>query len=170
MARTSGESELEDVGCFPRVAMSRIKELGIPTESAWPSEAKTVNDPLPWDVIQDASRFLAFRWSRINVLGAARGEAVAQAIAAKYPVIFGLELDPAFFVYQGGTIEELGEERRGGHMLTAIAYRTNTKGNREFTIVNSWGTGWGERGYCWIDEAVLATDRATDFYVLQIVP
>lgn len=157
-----------DMGCYPRDAMRFAREMGVPREEVWPFDPAKAREKLPWDVLQDASRFLLFQWWRIYASGQSRSDAVAQAIANGFPVIFGLELDAAFFSYSGGTIMALGAERKGGHMLCIIGYREREDGTREFLIVNSWGYGWGEGGMCWMHEDVLESSRASDFYVIEV--
>ena len=169
-ARSVDHGKLEDNGCYPRDAMRFSQTNGVPREDVWPFDVAKVNEKLPWDVLQDASRFLLFQWWRIYSSGQQRSDAVAQAIAAGFPVIFGLEIDNAFFGYSGGTIMQMNADRAGGHMLCIIGYRTREDGTREFLIVNSWGYGWGEYGMCWMHEDVLETSRATDFYVIEVSP
>lgn len=169
-ARSVDRGVLRDEGCYPRDAMRFSRDIGVPRENVWPFDPAKVNDKLPWHVHQDASRFLLFQWWRIYASGQQRSDAVAQAIASGFPVIFGLELDAAFFSYSGGTIMALGSERRGGHMLCILGYRERADGTREFLILNSWGTGWGEGGFCWMHEDVLESSRASDFYVIEVSP
>lgn len=166
----SDDAPLKDEGTYPREAMRFAKKIGVPTEEVWPFDPAKVNKKVPWDVLQDASRFLFLGWWRIYSSGQQRSDAVAQAVAQDFPVIFGLEIDHAFFSYKSGTIERMNEDSAGGHMLCIIGYRTRADGNREFLIVNSWGEGWGENGMCWMHEDVLESSRASDFYVIEVSP
>jgi hypothetical protein len=43
-----------------------------------------------------------------------------------------------------------------GHAVVLAGYRTTDDG-REFLIHNSWGTSWGEGGYAWISDRMVAT-------------
>jgi hypothetical protein len=157
-----------DLGSYPRDAMAFVKEQGVPREEAWPFDPARVNERLKWHALQDASRFLLFRWWRIFQSGKARAEAVAQALAKGFPVIFGLQTDDAFFRYSDGVIDSFGSEEKGGHMLCCVGYRTTVEARREFLIVNSWGVGWGRHGYCWIGESAFGSDRIGDVYVIEV--
>lgn len=51
------------------------------------------------------------------------------------------------------------------HMVNLVGYRTLSDGTTEFKVKNSWGTGWGQKGYAWARQgcnqlASLAGDAA----------
>ena len=176
MAIYAGAREMDhaeallDEGCFPRNAMRFVQTNGVAREEAYPFDPAKINDKTPWDVLQDASRFLLFGWWRIYASGQQRSDAIAQALVNDFPVIFGMEIDNAFFGYSGGTIVGLNADVAGGHMLFIVGYRTGTDWKREFLVANSWSTGWGENGMCWIHEDVLESSRCSDFYVIEVSP
>lgn len=170
LARGERDEKLEDVGSFPRLAMKGIRDVGIASEDAVPFDPARVNDELKWSAFQDASRLIVFQWYRVYAVGASRSDEVANALAQGYPVVFGATLDPAFFDSRGATIMQWGAEKRGGHMLCLVGYRTRSDGAREFLVLNSWGEGWGAGGYTWIHEAALGSDRVGDVYALVVSP
>lgn len=167
-AVTPKGAKLDDGGSFPRVAMKMIRDLGIASEQAVPFNPATINDELKWGAYQDASKLLVFQWFRVYEYGASRSDAVANALAKGYPVVLGATIDPAFFQSKGETIMAWGPEKRGGHMLCVVGYRTRADGTREFLILNSWGTGWGARGFVWLHEGALASERVSDIYALVV--
>lgn len=162
---------LQDIGCYPRDLMKAARDIGVPREDSWPFIARNVDADPPWDVEQDASRFLLFRWWRITSSGLSRSDEIAAALAKNYPVIFGLDLDAAFFNHgpKSGTITSLGAPV-GGHMLCILGYRSRDDGAREFLVLNSWGESWGEFGFAWIHEDVVCSDRASDHYAIEVSP
>lgn len=167
-AVTPKGQKLDDGGSFPRVAMKLIRDVGIPSEQRVPFNPATINDDLKWGAFQDASKLLVFQWFRVYEAGASRSDAVANALAAGYPVVLGAVLDPAFFQNQGETVMTWGPERRGGHMLCVVGYRTRADGSREFLVLNSWGKGWGAGGFFWLHADALASDRVSDIYALVV--
>lgn len=42
----------------------------------------------------------------------------------------------------------------GAHVIVVEGYRTTPSG-RQFLVHNSWGTGWAQGGYAWIDERMI---------------
>ncbi|GAB4395643.1 MAG: hypothetical protein OHK0053_05240 [Microscillaceae bacterium] len=81
-------------------------------------------------------------------------QAVRKALAQGHPVVFGIKLVPT--LYKAGPLwEPLSEERlsggEGGHALCIIGYDDDKfEGQGAFEIMNSWGTSWGQGGFCWI--------------------
>lgn len=160
-------AKMRDEGCVPADAMAAVSEMGVPSEEAWPFDPEAIEKDPPWDVFSNAAKFSHFDWFRINVDGAYRSTAIAQALAKGYPVIFGLDLWQAYMDHREGTIQKADDDRVGGHMQVIVGYRTAPNG-REFLVMNSWGEEWGERGFAWIHEGVLASERASDFYVITV--
>jgi len=160
---------LSDDGCRPRDAMMAIQEQGVPLESEAPFNPETINENLFWDELQSASKFVVFRWWRIVGDGRGRADAIAQALAKGYPVVFGMTLWAAFDDYESGTITHEQPDDAGGHMMLIVGFRTRSSdGKREFRVLNSWGTGWGEGGFCWIHEDVIGGSRVGDVYAIQV--
>ncbi len=60
-----------------------------------------------------------------------------------------------------------GEKIVGGHCVVAVGY-DDTK--RAFIIRNSWGTGWGIQGYCYMPyEYLTASNLSSDFWTIRSV-
>jgi C1A family cysteine protease len=68
---------------------------------------------------------------------------------------------------------ERSERILGGHAVLAVGYDdrlkiANTSSGDETTgallIRNSWGTGWGERGYGWLPYEYVLRGLAEDFW------
>lgn len=167
LARMKPADGLFDQGSFPRQAMKSLKAWGVPTAQRWPFNPATINDELPWDVMQAASAFTLAAWWRIDSLGQERIEDICQAIANGFPVVFGLSVDRAFLEHVGkGTVGRPDPTQNvGGHMMYAVGYKT-VNGERLVRCVNSWGTGWGDAGFFWASEAFFRT--ATDLHVIQV--
>ena len=167
VARLNPAEKLRDQGSFPRQAMKGVKTWGVPSAKRWPFDPATINDDLPWDVMQEASSFTVGAWWRIDSFGKEKVEDICQALSSGYPVAFGVEVDKAFLDHVG-TNPVGGPDPAtivGGHMMYAVGYKT-VNGERVIRCVNSWGTGWGDSGFFWATEAFFRT--ATDLYVIQV--
>ncbi|GAA4450166.1 hypothetical protein GCM10023189_10440 [Nibrella saemangeumensis] len=91
-----------------------------------------------FDILQGAST------EKIGAIKAALAE-------GENAVVIGMQV-PRSFIQAGDTWRaspgETPEASLGGHAMTVIGYDDNKNGG-SFLIVNSWGTGWGNKGYTW---------------------
>jgi hypothetical protein len=79
-------------------------------------------------------------------------ESVCQSLVNKHPVIIGMDVIESFAnIDSDGFFDSSngGQESLGGHAMTVVGYDDNKHGGC-FTVVNSWGSGWGEKGYLYI--------------------
>lgn len=73
------------------------------------------------------------------------------------PVVFGMLVPRSFFSAKDTWRAAPGESPTnavGGHAMTIVGY-DNTKNGGSFLIMNSWGKGWGNKGYTWANAADL---------------
>jgi hypothetical protein len=78
-------------------------------------------------------------------------------LAEGHPVVFGLYVPDSFFdIGSDGLFEPSEDEREdpigesaGGHAMAIVGYDDELHGGC-FKVVNSWGTTWGDNGYCYI--------------------
>lgn len=166
-----GTEPLVDEGSNADYAFAGAKEIGIPSEDVWPMDPSKVNVELPMDVLAEASTMIIAAWLHVYQQGKDRVDVAAQALDKGYSVVFAMGVDMAFVNYSGGTIDAIDLEHLvGGHMLLIVGYRTRPDGAREFLVQNSWGEGWGEGGFCWVHETVLAAPNASGFSVVEVQP
>ncbi|XP_066379978.1 senescence-specific cysteine protease SAG39-like [Miscanthus floridulus] len=90
----------------------------------------------------------------------ANNETALRLAVSRQPVSLALDAT-AFQHYSSGVYGAAGVVRCKNsslnHALTAVGYGTDEHGTRYWLMKNSWGTGWGERGY-----VKIARDVATD--------
>jgi hypothetical protein len=94
---------------------------------------------------------------------------------AGIPLCFGLQVDHAWDSLAGGVNYVWYPDNasiRGWHGIAIIGYddaRTDGAGHvGAFKVQNSWGTGWGSGGYCWISYDALSTSSVwSAFYYMQ---
>jgi cathepsin K len=84
------------------------------------------------------------------------------------PVVIVIAIDRSYF----GARDENGmyvyrkfKESSGGHAMLVVGYDDNMNA---FKVVNSWGKGWGNNGFVWIDYKAFieAGDENSEFNVL----
>ena len=93
-------------------------------------------------------------------------------LAEGYPFVFGFTVYESFesqWVTETGEVPMpgSGEELLGGHAVLAVGYDDS---EQRFLVRNSWGAGWGMRGYFTMPYAYL-TDHglASDFWTVRLV-
>ncbi len=90
----------------------------------------------------------------------------AAAISKGLAVYVGMKIDTNTWGYQRVKDGRIPDWTNGaaGHAVVLVAYRTTPTG-REFLVHNSWGEGWGDKGYAWMSERMLVmfTDEALLF-------
>jgi hypothetical protein len=171
VGRVLDGSANQDVGTSPYSALHGVMQLGFVPNSQLPYSDAVLK---PEKVRIPELERLAFDQkvvdglARITSTGTYRVNAVKQALAAGYIVVFGTEVDDAFEnlgpsdVWPGCTGYQLG-----GHCMVFTGYRT-VNGRTQFHVRNSWGPDWCDRGSCWFEEAALA--GCEDLWIVSAVP
>lgn len=57
---------------------------------------------------------------------------------------------------QNAVIPDYETNSNTGHAVVLAGYRTIANGTKQFLVHNSWGTRWGDQGYGWLSEAMVA--------------
>lgn len=78
-----------------------------------------------------------------------------QAIAQNGPAIAGMKIYEDLYYYRSGIYRHVTGELRGLHAVAVIGYDDLRK---YWIVKNSWGTGWGEKGFMRIDYKELDTN------------
>ena len=93
-------------------------------------------------------------------------------LASGYPFVFGFTVYASFesaAVAKTGKMPmpKSGEQVVGGHAVLAVGYNND---QRVFIIRNSWGDGWGDKGYFYMPYAYLLDDNlADDLWTIRLV-
>ena len=59
------------------------------------------------------------------------------------------------------------EQLLGGHAVCLVGYNDATQ---RFIVKNSWGTGWGDKGYFYMPYQVIKdTNMSDDFWIITSV-
>jgi C1A family cysteine protease len=97
-------------------------------------------------VLTSARRYRTHEWRRESTydIGQLRAD-----IAAGFPVIVAARVDSSFIRLRGGEVwsDTIAAGNRA-HTMVAIGY-DDARG--AFKVINSWGPGWADGGYGWID-------------------
>ena len=110
--------------------------------SEFPYDDRRCRRPSP-GMVARATKFRIHDWRVVDTtnLDQVKGE-----LAGGHPVVIGMRTNRDFHRLRGWKLWRAGlpEEDDGYHAVTVVAY---TERGRHFTVMNSWGAGWGERGF-----------------------
>lgn len=172
-----------DYGAYLRTTMQAMVLFGVPSEEYWP-----YTDKVP-DFDKEPSAFLyayaqnyqTIQYFRLDPVETGKDlllMRIKKYLSAGIPSMFG------FSVYSSYREAEKDgkipfpcklESYKGGHAVVAIGYddkmeiennhcKIKTKG--ALLIRNSWGEGWGDKGYGWLPYEYVLKGLAIDWWVL----
>jgi C1A family cysteine protease len=167
-----------DSGAFLRNTIGGMRLFGVPPESYWPYIEAQFDEEPPAFCYAFGQNFQALRYYRLDPPGMDRKALLASIKAhnaSGLPSMFGFTAYPTIFSAPDGKIPfpRKGEKPAGGHAVMTVGYDDTIEiSNREsashgaFRIRNSWGTGWGEKGYGWLPYDYVLKNLAVDWWVL----
>ena len=122
-------------------ALELLKSGAVPL-SAYPYDTDLCRRPGP----EISSRANGFRISDWLVVDTGRLDQVKGELASGHPVVIGMRTNRAFLQLRGKRVWRAGhpDEGDGHHAVTVVGY---SERGRYFLVMNSWGRGWGERGF-----------------------
>ncbi|MEB3254975.1 MAG: C1 family peptidase [Synechococcaceae cyanobacterium] len=173
-----------DTGAFLRSTMQAMTLFGVPPEEYWPYvEADYEKEPTAF-CYSFAQSYQALTYYRLDPPGTRPDsllDSIRTSLSSGLPLMFG------FTVYSsisqaspgnGGEIPfpEKGDKLSGGHAVMAVGYddkrkiqnaaRGATATTGALLIRNSWGLGWGDKGYGWLPYAYVERGLASDWWSL----
>lgn len=155
-----------DTGAQIREAMAAVMAYGACREELWPYNPMLFAAMPSPDAYNDGAAHEAIQYARVD-----GGQGAISALARGLPVVFGTVIPQRCFdeaartgVIPPPTPQEVAAPADGGHAMLIVGYDNPS---RMFIVRNSWGEGWGDRGYCQIPYDVMdACSRAEDFWVV----
>jgi C1A family cysteine protease len=156
-----------DAGAMIRDGIKSVNKQGACREKTWPYDvAKFANKP-PVSAYEEATQHQVTSYQRISrTLNQMKG-----CLASGYPFVFGFTVYTSFMsdtVAKSGKapMPHHGESIEGGHAVVAVGY---DDADQRFIVRNSWGTGWGIKGYFTMPYAyLLEEDLADDFWTIRL--
>jgi C1A family cysteine protease len=158
----------KDSGAYIRTAIKSVYNYGAPRESLWPYNIKKFKIKPSKQAISDAHTRKVTLYERVLDFNGC-----INALDNGYPVTIG------FYVYssfQSRNVAKTGimpypninkEKLIGGHAVLLVGY---DKTNNYFIARNSWGAGWGDKGYFYMPFQVIQNkNMSADFWVIKSV-
>lgn len=168
-ARLMDQRQNEDKGSHLRLAIGTLSSIGTCSEAKWPYDPKRVFVRPSWGSYREAFPNKVGAYYRIGGSSTTRIDLIKRALQGQHTVCFGVTVDDAFKLYRSGTLTMPTDDRgdTGRHAMLIVGY-DNTR--HTFIVRNSWGTWWGEKGYCHMPWGYLAASDAEDFWVVTLAP
>jgi C1A family cysteine protease len=157
-----------DSGAMIRDGIKSVAKVGVCTETTWPYDIPRFTEKPPKTAYTEAKKHQAVVYRR--VLG--NLHQMQGCIAQGYPFVFGFSVYESFMspeVAKTGQVPlpPRGEQLIGGHAVLAVGYDDSIQ---SFIVRNSWGTGWGIKGYFTMPYGYLTDPGlARDFWAIYTV-
>jgi C1A family cysteine protease len=170
-----------DSGAYLRSTMGALVLFGVPPEKYWPYTDKDPgfdNEPSAfcYSFAENYKGIKYFRHdpadlSKVEVLGSVR-----KSLAAGVPSMFGFTVYSSISQAKedgGIPFPTMNDRVLGGHAVMAVGYDDkveikNSDGDSStegaLLVRNSWGEGWGDKGYGWLPYEYVLKELSVDFW------
>jgi C1A family cysteine protease len=136
----------EDEGMFLRDGLKAIAKFGICSEELWPYDVEKFNVRPTDECYEDAKKRKILKYQKLIST-----YYITEVLNNNKPVVFGMEIYDSFMDLNEriSTVNfpSRKENSLGGHAMCMVGYDLE---KRLFLAKNSFGTSWGDNGYCWI--------------------
>ncbi len=163
-----------DDGAYLRDTMKAMVLFGVPPEKYWPYVEDKFNEDPGSFCFSFAQSYQALDYYRLDPSGLTPEQildSVKRNLAAELPAMFGFSVYSSIPPLGDGKGEIpfpiRGDSLEGGHAVLAVGYDDAKKiagKTGALLIRNSWGTGWGDKGYGWLPYAYVLHGLADDFW------
>ena len=151
----------DEEGAYMRDVLKAANQMGVPRDKDWPYVPRMTTEGAEQPTGEPIARWL--QYARPWVVGTyARVRTLDEMLSTLHgvgPLHFAMTLTESFVEpdERGYILPPSGLEL-GGHAMCILSAKQST---RRFLVANSWGTGWGSGGYCWVDfDHVLTMSRS----------
>ncbi|CAF3419814.1 unnamed protein product [Rotaria socialis] len=166
----SGSSNVSDSGCSMTNGIEALEEFGTCLESIWPYDISMVNARPSDQAYAGAQHHKITEALQIKI----DLHEMKSCLAQGFPFAFGLRLFTSFDkaattgVVPMPSYSDRSRQSDGSHALLAVGYSDQSQA---FIVRNSWGTSWGDHGYCYIPYDYLTdSNLCFDVWTIRKIP
>jgi C1A family cysteine protease len=135
-----------DEGIFLRDGLKSLSKFGVCSELLWPYDVEKFDDEPTEDCYEDAKKRKISKYQKLIST-----YYITEVLNNNKPVVFGMEIYDGFMDLNEriSTVNfpSRKEKSLGGHAMCMVGYDLE---KRLFLAKNSFGSTWGNNGYCWI--------------------
>lgn len=135
-----------DDGIFLRDGLKTLAKFGVCSENLWPYDIDKFDDKPTDECYEDAKKRKVLKYQKLTSI-----YYITEVLNSNKPVVFGMEIYDSFMELNEriSTVSFPGRKEKsiGGHAMCMVGYDLN---KRLFLTKNSFGSNWGDKGYCWI--------------------
>lgn len=157
-----------DSGAQIRDGMKTVNKQGVCAEKIWPYNTNQFTQKPSAECYSTALEHQVLSYHRVTrTLSQMKG-----CLADGYPFVIGFTVYESFeseSVAKNGKLNmpKKGEQVMGGHAVLIVGY--DDKSSR-FIVRNSWGNGWGQKGYFTMPYDYLMNENLSDdFWTIRVV-
>jgi hypothetical protein len=164
---------LVDFGSYPSAAEEAVKRWGFCPERLWPfvDDGQRVNRLPDLYAMHQAADHVLTGTYEVFEEGGSRLTAIAQQLAQRHIVTCAVEVDKAFEQANGvEPIDAPSGPSLGKHAICLCGYRRAETGEFDFLVCNSWGIGWGNGGFGWINANRVMHESTESILVVTSAP
>lgn len=162
-----------DAGAYLRDGIKTVNQSGVCPNGDWPYVISRFKKAPPQKAYDHAKAHPAVSYFRIEA-----EEDMKLCLSEGFPFVFGFAVYDSFMKVGNNGIVKMPntkEKLLGGHAVMVVGYN-----NTEYTILgcpsnyfivrNSWGSGWGRSGYCFMPATYLSNSNlSSDFWTIKLV-
>ncbi len=156
-ARRLEGDDIEDEGSAISDAVEGLKKFGACAEDTWPFDKRHVNQKPSSTAYGEAKAEHVDDMEQVPT----ELDAWRHCLAEGRPIIFGLTLFDSFDKARKGKVplpndKEQQRGKHGKHAMLCVGYSDT---DELFIVRNSWGSDWGDDGYCYIPYDYMMNDE-----------
>jgi C1A family cysteine protease len=160
----------QDAGATIRDGLKVLSKIGVCPEADDPYDISQFTQPPSDQALADAKQFTISSYHRITTL-----MGLKQALAQASPAVLGIVVYESFESSQTAStghvpMPQPDEQVLGGHAIFCAGYLDdgNYDGGGYLIIKNSWGTGFGDKGYVYLPYAYVQPKLVSDIWTASL--
>ena len=155
-------------GAIMTDALKKMQVHGVAKRSSFPEQCV---DYVPERIYKEAEEYKLKDYVRLWNISFTQQErilALKKSLTEGNPVVIGMVAPPSIYnAREFWRPYEMPNQDWGGHAICVIGFNDKKGEKGAFEVMNSWGTGWANGGFTWIEY-----DTFTDFvrFAYELVP